>query len=46
MSASARMSPLRHAMIQEMSDRHLAPRTIATYVYWIAKLAGHYAFRG
>jgi len=29
-------------MIQEMSDRHLAPRTIATYVYWIAKLAKHY----
>ncbi len=42
MSASTRMSPLRHAMIQEMSDRHLAPRTIATYVYWIAKLARHY----
>ena len=42
MSASTRMSPLRHAMIQEMSDRHLSPSTIETYVYWVAKLAGHY----
>ncbi len=42
MSASIRMTPLRHSMIQEMSDRHLAPRTIATYVYWVANLAKHY----
>lgn len=36
------MTPLRHAMIQEMSDRHLAPRTLKTYVYWVAALANHY----
>lgn len=29
-------------MIQEMSDRHLAARTIDTYVYWVADLAKHY----
>jgi len=29
-------------MIQEMSDRHLSPRTIRTYVYWVAALAKHY----
>ena len=37
-----RMTPLRHALIQEMSDRHLARRTIKTYVHWVAALAGHY----
>lgn len=42
MSASTRMTPLRHAMIQEMSDRHFAPRTIDTYVHWVANLAKHY----
>ncbi len=31
-----------HALIQEMSDRHMAPRTIKTYVYWVAQLASHY----
>ncbi|MDF3131281.1 site-specific integrase [Kiritimatiellaeota bacterium B1221] len=36
------MTPLRHALIQEMSDRHLAERTIKTYVYWVAELAMHY----
>lgn len=38
----ARMTPMRHALIQEMSDRHLAERTIKTYVYWVAELASHY----
>jgi len=33
---------MRHALIQEMSDRHLAERTIKTYVYWVADLAKHY----
>lgn len=42
MSASTRMSPLRHAMIQEMSDRHLSPRTIRTYVYWVSALSQHF----
>jgi len=36
------MSPLRHAMIQEMSDRHLSPRTIRTYVYWVSALSQHF----
>jgi len=36
------MTPLRHAMIQEMSDRHFAPRTSATYVFWVSDLAKHY----
>jgi site-specific recombinase XerD len=36
------MTPLRHALIQEMSDRHLAESTIKTYVYWVAELAMHY----
>jgi site-specific recombinase XerD len=36
------MTPLRHALIQEMSDRHLAQRTIKTYVYWVSELANHY----
>ena len=39
---TARMTPMRHALIQEMSDRHLAERTIRTYVYWVAELAKHY----
>lgn len=36
----ARMTPKRHALIQEMSDRHLAERTIKTYVYWVANHYG------
>ena len=36
------MTPLRHAMIQKMSDRHFAPRTLKTYVYWVSQIAGHY----
>lgn len=39
---STPMTPLRHALIQEMSDRHLAERTIKTYVHWVAALAKHY----
>ncbi len=42
MSASTRITPLRHAMILEMSDRHLSPRTLVTYVFWVADLAKHY----
>jgi len=42
MSAYTRMTPLRHAMIQEMSDRDLSPRTIDTYVHWVSALARHY----
>lgn len=42
MANCTRMTPMRHAMIQEMTDRHLAQRTIDTYVYWVAKLAKYY----
>ena len=35
-------SPLRHAMIQKMEDRDLAPKTIVVYVYWVAELARYY----
>jgi integrase/recombinase XerD len=42
MSATTRMTRLRHAMIQEMSDRRLSPRTVDTYVHWVAALAKYY----
>lgn len=42
MSTPTRMTPLRHAMIQQMSDRHFAPRTLKTYVYWVSTIAVHY----
>lgn len=35
-------TPLRQAMIQQMSDRDFAPSTIHTYVYWVADLAKYY----
>lgn len=36
------MTPLRHAMIQKMSDRHFAPRTLDTYQYWVSQIAEYY----
>ena len=36
------MTPLRHAMIQQMSDRRFSPSTVKTYVHWVGKLAEHY----
>lgn len=42
MSAYTHMTPLRHAMIQEMIDRRLSQGTINTYVHWVSILARHY----
>jgi len=36
------MTPLRTRMIEEMAARGLAPRTITSYVQFVARLAAHY----
>ena len=39
---STRTSPLRQAMVTEMEDRNLSPRTIYCYVYWVEQLTRYY----
>lgn len=41
-SHPTKISPLRQAMITAMEDRNLSPRTIRSYLYWVAQLAEHF----
>src|SRR5687767_10965031 len=36
------VTPLRMRMIEEMTARGLAPRTVASYVQFVARLAAHF----